>query len=359
MTHRALPAEQQARIEAAVRVAAAWQETDHPARVEAIEATLEAPNRFTEQALAFALNQQMDQLTAEALDEWIGGLWTDAPRTVGVLNAGDVPLDGLVELLGVLLSGHAYLGTRPSTSPHLLPAFVDEMRRFCASLPAQFVEEEVLFQRAEAVIARGDDDVLASVRAQCTAHEIARDHCLLRGGAYSVAVIDGNENKEEREGLARDALLHEGQGRNRAAIIWAPRDLEPDPYLDAFARFRGVFPVHPELPGALQMPQAFLEATDQSHAYGEGLEFLVSRGEPEPQQPGHTRWTEYDTLETVATWLDAHEDEILLVVARPDVAERLATEQPLAPPGAAQQPALDTPSNDELLAFLATLSDDG
>lgn len=351
-----ISSEQQVRIAAVAQAAEAWREPDHPARAAAVEKTLEAPNRFTERALSFAVNQQMDLLTEEALEAWIGGRWTEAPRTVGVLNAGNVPLAGLQDLLAVLLTGHAYVGACSSKSPYLLPAFVDEMRQIHEALPARFVEAEALFDEGEAVIATGSDETADWVRTQCAAHGIPEPRRLLRGHRYGVAVIDGNEDEDERAGLAEDALLHEGYGCRNAALIWAPRDLEPDPYLDAFARFRGMFPVHPDMPGALQMPQAFLEATGQSHAYGEGLEFLVSRGAPEPQQPGHVRWAEYDTLDEVKAWLEAHASEIQLVVARDAVAERLATDVPMEPLGEAQRPALDwQPDRVDTVAFVETL----
>ncbi len=63
------------------------------------------------------------------------------------------------------------------------------------------------------------------------------------------------------------------------------------------------------------MKQAFLAAVDVSHAYGEGMEFLVSKGDPEPQEPGHVRWVEYRTEEELVGWIRDHKEEIQLIVA--------------------------------------------
>lgn len=353
-----IPDTQRSRIEAVAKAAAAWREPDHPPREEAVEVTLEAPNRFTEEAMTFAINQQMDQLAPHALEDWVGGHWAEAPQTVGVLNAGNIPLVGLQDLLAVALTGHDYLGTVSSKSPHLLPGFVDALKEHDPAWPASFAEAEALFQRADAIIATGDDETVDWVTKQCEAHGIPADRRLLRGHRYSVAVIDGEEDDDDREHLAEDALLHEGYGCRNVAIVWAPRDLPPDPYLNALALFRGLFPVHPEVPGTLQMQQAFLEATDQSHAYGEGLEFLVSRGEPEPQRPGHIRWAEYDSLDEVRDWLADHDDQIQLVTARPQVAEQLEASVQTAALGSAQRPELDwQPDDRDTLAFLDVLAD--
>lgn len=340
-------------IEAVARVAARWREPDHPARAGAVARTLEAPNTFTAEAVAFAVNQQMHALTPEALAAWVGGRQAAAPVTVGVLNAGNVPLVGLQDLLAVLLTGHRYLGVVSSKSPHLLPAFVDALRAELPSLPAAFATFEALLERAGAVIATGTDETRDAVAAACAERGIPPERRLLRGHRYAVAVIDGRERRQERENLAEDILLHEGYGCRNVALLWAPRGLDADPYFEAMAVFRSVFPPHPSTPAGLKMQQAMLAAFDVPHAYGEGLEFLVSRGAPEVQRPGHLRWVEYDDLAAVGAWLEAHRGELQLVVARPRLAERLPAGLPVAPPGEAQRPPLDwCPDGQDPVAFL-------
>ena len=114
-------------IDAIARVAEAWQDPDYEPRAEVVAQTLEAPNRFTEEALAFAVNQQMSLLTPEAMKTWIKGRRATHSRLVGVLNAGNIPLVGLQDFLAVVLTGHQYLGSVSSKSPVLLPAFVTEV----------------------------------------------------------------------------------------------------------------------------------------------------------------------------------------------------------------------------------------
>jgi hypothetical protein len=347
---------QQDVIEAIAAAASDWQDPDYPPRAEAVSATLEAPNRFTEPAIAFAINQQMTELSAPALREWAEGGWAKKSLTVGVLNAGNIPLVGLQDLLAVLLTGHAYVGALSSKSPHLLPAFVEGIRQHTSDVPVAFEDADALFQHADALIATGQDDTIQWAASQCEAHDIAPGRRLLRGHRYGVAVIDGHESEDEREQLAEDMLLHEGAGCRSVAIVWAPTGLDPDPYLNAMALFRGVFPVHPDVPGTLQMQQAFLEATDQPHAYGDGLEFLLSRGAPEPQRPGHIRWTEYDALSKVSDWLLEHEATVQHIAARDDLARQLNAPSPVASLGTAQRPSLDwQPDGRDTITFLAAL----
>ena len=100
-------------IGAVAEAAAAWTDPDHPERDRAVERTLGEHNRFTEEAVAFAVNQGMAQVTQSSLERWLDGRRAASPLTVGVLEPGNVPLAGLQDYLAVLLAGaHSYLGER-------------------------------------------------------------------------------------------------------------------------------------------------------------------------------------------------------------------------------------------------------
>lgn len=328
-------------MEAMARAAASWRDPAYAPRAEAVARTLEAPNRFTEEAVAFALDQQMSLLTSEAMRAWIGVRRAATSRLVGVLEAGVVPLGGLQDFLAVALVGHRYRGAVSPMSPALLPAFVAEVEREGRGLSASFAPVEDVLAGAEALIASTTEETREEVVLACERHGIPAERCLLRGRRYAVAVVDGQETEAERDGLAEDALLHEGYGCRSVALIWAPDNLPPDAYLESMAVFRGVFPPHPGTPGALKMQQAFLAARNLPHAYGEGLEFLLSKGEAAVQGPGHLRWVAYQNLDDVAAWLAGHPEAIQRVVARADLAAQLPGSLPVAPPGEAHRPPLD------------------
>lgn len=348
------------RVQSISRTAKAWRDPDHPARAEAVSQTLEADNRFTEEALAFAINQKMAVLTEEALEAWQRQERRPArPRTVGVIAPGAVPFDALDDVLAVLLCGHVARVALSDASSALMPAFMREVRRRSESVDVAFEPVGTVLAEADALIttrAQHDADNPQSIKTQCDLNGIPRSHRLLRGPCYGVAVLDGHETDEDREGLAEDTLLYEGMGPGSIKLIWAPRELDPDPYFEAMAHFRGVFPCHPDTPGTLQMQQAFLEAGDQPHAYGEGLEFLVSRGDPDVQRPGHLRWVEYDALPEVTTWITGHPEEIQHVGARTGLLDKVARSVAQVPLGHAHRRPLGHPiCGCEVMAFLASL----
>ena len=341
---------------ALVETATAWRDPDYPPRAEAVARTLEAANRFTPEALAFAINQQMHVLTPEALHAWPGPDPAAQPCRVGVLPAEGGPLDGLWDMLAVVLAGHRYQGRLPEASPALLPAFADDVRRHVPVLPVAFFEEAVaVLDASDALLATLPADEHAALAAACAQHGIPERCRLLRPTRYGIAVLDGHETDDDYEGLAEDILLHEGLAETSVALLWAPATLSPDALLDSFAYFRGVFPAHPSTAGALTMQQAFLAATNQPHAYGDGLEFLMSRGDAVVQPPGHLRWIPYETLGAVETWINHHVGELAVVVAREALAARLPGEAPRVSPGHAHRPPLGGFRPAETLDFLAAL----
>ncbi len=346
----------QARIDAIADAAADWREPDHPPRETAVADTLEAPNRWTEEALDYALNRWMQRLTREALIDWLGDGGPAAQATVGVVHGPSGPLVGLRDAVAVWAEGHTYLGHAPDASPALLPAFARAVTDRADGIDATFVETAALLDRAAAVTAQPARDDAGAIREACDDHGIPADRRLVRPSQRAVAVLDGHEGDEAQGGLAEDALLYEGGGHRRLALLWAPTGLSPDAYLEAMARFRGVFPAHEDTPGALQMQKAFLEARDEPRAFAEGLEFLVSRGEPtEPSPEGHLRWTEYAGLDAVGDWIDAHRTELGAVVAREPLHDQLPDSWPLRTPGDLHLPPLADEGGQAVATFLRAL----
>lgn len=337
-------------IEAIARAGTTWRDPEHEPRATAVKQTLSVANRFTEQAITFAINQQMSLLTPRALGVWVAGRSAATSRKIGVIDEGHVPMASLQELLAVLLTGHQYVGNVTKSSPYLMPAFVEEIQRFAIEIPVQFSALTDLLEQVAILIApeeRLENDPLITAWSGTLVQ---------RAPGYAVAVIDGLETHGERERLAEDALLHEGLSRYNIRLIFAPKEVDADPYFEAFAAFRGVFPVHPDTAGALKMQQAFLSATNQPHAYGEDLEFLVSRGAPEAQLPGHIRWSTYENIEDVSKWLADHEASVEIVVARDALKVGAPSTIPVLPLGDAHRPSLGRQAGEiDVMALLAAL----
>jgi len=298
----------------------------------------------------------MSLLTEKSLQEWVP---SPNPRNhvVGVLNPGNIPFVGLQDFLAVLLCGHIYRGSISTKSPFLLPAFAADLsarmktRESCPDI--KFIEVDELIENSYALIASGSDETLHQIKEKCRQAGFNPERLLFRGHRYSVAVIDGRESEADFEALAEDILLHEGLGCRNVSIVFAPPETSPDPLLEAMARFRAIFPAHPDSAGSMQIGKAFLKAVDQPHAYGENLEFLMSKGDPEVQTPGHTRWTEFQNDVDVTSWLKEHHGNVQLLVSRREIIADIPPDINKIKPGRAQRPTLSwCPDGKDTIEFL-------
>ena len=328
-------------VDILVETAQKWSDPDYVVRQDAIERTLAAENRFTEAAVAFAVNQQMALLSREALISWQSELMAargqSERKTVAVLNPGNIPFVELQDLVAVLLAGHAYTGTVSSRSPALLPAFISDLMDVDEQLEADLTGWQDALDQADMVIASGSNETMATITAAFVKAGIHNAACWKRGHRYSVAVLSGQESNEDLVDLAEDVLLHEGQGCRSVSLVFAPEGMDIDPVLDAFAHFRGLFSAHERTTGPLKMQQALLKAVDVPHAWADGHEFLISRGEPQPQSACHLRWVPYAQRQEAESWVRNHDQDIQAVFTRValDIDSRM-----IEPLGSAQRPVL-------------------
>lgn len=372
------------RAEVLLSVIQEWREPEHPPRETAVHDLLHGENTFTAEATAFALNQLMASVTPEVLSAIAEeGAPDNREETRVLLEHGEeMPTSGVRELLILALLGVPTHSVVPTTTPALAPAIVHSLRSAFEESGEEWQTEVTMMPGApveeasetlpQANLPPGLDIEAFNFAVTETSGPIfdvverrkksgAQIHHIPRPSIRTVGVIDGSEPEEDRQDLAEDALIYEGAAPRCLKILWAPRDLTPDPILEAMAEFRGVFPAHDATPGALEMQRAFLEATDQSHAYAAGLQFLVSRGAPEAQDGAHVRWTEYDTLDDAVEWLVGQNQDMLYLVMRPSLHDRFSSlldakganqDIEILSPGQVHRPPLTTPRVRTLLRGL-------
>ena len=340
-------------FDAVAHVADHWADPEYAPREEASRTILSVADRLTEPALAFALNQFMDALEPERLKAWLDRP-ASASCAVGLVVDDPVPTEALRVALAIWGRGHRVLGRTDDPGMALVQAVAAELEDHGVPAPRQTCNEESLCAGADAVIALPTAETLDAVQARSDKAENPANWLSIPP-TYSVAVIDGEEAEEDRKALAEDLLLYEGHHRRSVSVVWAPRGLNPDPYLDAMAQFRGVVPAHATTPGALEMPKAFLEAQNAPHAYADGLQFLLSRGDPEPQPGAHIRWSDYETADEAAVWVREHEARIHAIVARRDLHGIFDAPVPWKEPGTVHQPDVPDADDQAVAAFLREL----
>ena len=339
--------------EATCRVAEAWRDPEYPRRAKAEEDMLEIGTRCTVESLAFATNQVMANLASGAFIESLDADCFCERKRVGVIHRSSVPFEEIRDWLLVLALGHSFIGLYDAQPPPMLSAFAREVAELADGCDQQFLQIDTHHGSLDILI--GTDELLSVFLSKHQDVRSPENHgiAFVKNNPGNVAILTGKEKKEDCMGLAEDVLLHEGLSSNNVRILWAPKELNPDPYLEAFALFRGTFPAHERTPGTLQMQKAFLDAQDVPHAYGDGLEFLVSKGDPVQQQPGHLRWATYDALDEVVAWMEEKKSDIQCVIGGKDARQNIGNTIPVRDFGSAHRLSLaEYPDTAEMIHFL-------
>ncbi len=286
---------------------------------------------FTREEIVRAVEAiRYKMLDRKDLERWAGGyrLPVRRPLNVLVVMAGNIPLVGFYDLLCVVMSGHRCIIKPSSKDRVLIEYMVGELRAIDPSAAVCFDDGTI---PPDAVIATGGDDAVRFFKARYGAVPT-----LLRGSRHSVAVLRGDETREQLCALADDVAAYSGLGCRSVSMIFLPEGCD----------------LHLELPQAgpklrnnFRQRRALLQMTHAPHTVS-GCRILTE-SDSFPAALCEISLHRYKDLAEVARWLDAHDGEVQCVVTR-------ALEHPRRVDfGQAQRPALeDAPDGRDVMAFL-------
>jgi hypothetical protein len=154
-----------------------------------------------------------------------------APKKVGIVMAGNIPLVGFHDVLCVFLSGH-YAMIKPSSKDEvLIKHLVKKMREWNAEV-SQYIIISEMIKNCNAYIATGSNN-----SSRYFEYYFAKYPSIIRKNRTSVAILSGRESKEELEKLADDVYQYFGLGCRNVTKIFVPRGYDFIPLLDAFKKY--------------------------------------------------------------------------------------------------------------------------
>ncbi|MGN6398895.1 MAG: acyl-CoA reductase [Flavisolibacter sp.] len=154
-----------------------------------------------------------------------------SPKKVGTVMAGNIPLVGFHDFLCVFLTGH-YAWIKPSSKDetlikHLLNKLVEWNEQ-----AGQFIIISELLKNCDAYIATGSNN-----SSRYFEYYFKNHPSIIRKNRTSVAILDGNETKEELEALADDVYQYFGLGCRNITKIFVPLQYDFIPLLEAFKKY--------------------------------------------------------------------------------------------------------------------------
>ncbi|MDW7694013.1 acyl-CoA reductase [Flammeovirgaceae bacterium SG7u.111] len=175
---------------------------------------------FTEKSVKTALEGLCTYLNEAELSSWLTEYdlpEETAPKRVGVVMAGNIPMVGLHDFICVLLSGHKLCAKLSSQDPYLLKFVAEKLIEIEPAFAEQIAFVDNL-KEIDAIIATGSDNT-----ARHFEFYFAKYPRIIRKNRTSIAVLNGEENKESLKNLASDVLLYFGLGCRNVSKLYVPK----------------------------------------------------------------------------------------------------------------------------------------
>lgn len=148
-----------------------------------------------------------------------------APRKIGLVMAGNIPLVGFHDLLCGFLSGH-HLLLKPSSRDKVLVEHILQTLQQWSEQCSTYLQMPDLLKNCDAYIATGSDNT-----ARYFHYYFRNKPHLIRKNRTSVGVLDGSESVEDFTALADDLFQFYGMGCRNVTQLYVPEGYNFEPLL--------------------------------------------------------------------------------------------------------------------------------
>ena len=196
---------------------------------------------FTENNVRYSISAIARNLEPEKLKKWLNInnypelSEPNKKKKVGVVMAGNVPLVGFHDFLVVLISGNILISKLSSKDYHLLKAIADILIAINPEFKELlFFEKEYLAKTTsiDAIIATGSNNT-----SRYFEYYFEKYPNIIRKNRNSVAILTGNETKEDLQKLADDIFLYFGLGCRNVTKLFIPVDYNFNPFFEAIEHY--------------------------------------------------------------------------------------------------------------------------
>ena len=174
-------------------------------------------------------------LENELLKNWVASyqipLHQTPGTTVGIVMAGNIPLVGFHDFLCVFISGHKALIKPSSKDQVLIKHLIDKLGDWDEETKS-LVSFSDMLKGCDAYIATGSNN-----SSRYFDYYFGKYPNIIRRNRTSVAILTGEETKEELGKLADDVYQYFGLGCRNVTKIYVPKDYDFIPLLESFKKY--------------------------------------------------------------------------------------------------------------------------
>ncbi len=156
---------------------------------------------------------------------------TTAPKKIGLVMAGNIPLVGFHDFLSVFISGHIAVIKPSSKDQTLIKHLIQQIIAWEPEASSRILFAETL-KYCDAYIATGSNN-----SSRYFEYYFSKYPHIIRKNRTSVALLTGKENSTELEKLADDVHLYFGLGCRNVTKIYVPEGYDFIPILEAFKKY--------------------------------------------------------------------------------------------------------------------------
>ncbi|MBN2892071.1 MAG: hypothetical protein JXL97_09405 [Bacteroidales bacterium] len=179
-------------------------------------------------------------MTKEKIDSWIlpyaEKIDNITSKRVGVIMAGNIALVGFHDFVSVLLAGHHFVGKISSKDEHLPKKIAEILVKIEPKFSDKITFLSGKLENYNAVIATGSNN-----SARYFEYYFSKVPHIIRTSRNSLAVLNGNESKQDLENLADDMLLYFGLGCRNISKVFVPKNYKFDFLFEAIYKHRDLF----------------------------------------------------------------------------------------------------------------------
>lgn len=177
---------------------------------------------FTPENVKMAIKAIAYELTSDILTKWTSSypsLNTERKvKNIGVIMAGNIPMVGFHDLLSVLISGHNLVAKISSKDPELVVFICGLLCRINPGFKENISLTDGYLKGYDAVIATGSDN-----SSRYFEYYFGKYPHIIRRNRNSVAIIQGNETREDLSQLGIDVFSYFGLGCRNVSKLFLPR----------------------------------------------------------------------------------------------------------------------------------------
>ena len=279
---------------------------------------------FSKENVLQSLLSLGNQLTENNLNNWLKDYtYSISPKRIGIIMAGNIPLVGFHDFLCVLLSGNSVVAKLSSDDNTLLPALAEQLIQYTPSLKERINFSFGKLGEIEAIIATGSNNSTKYFE-QYFGHY---PH-LFRKNRTSIAILTGEETKEELTALGKDIFSYFGLGCRNVSHLLIPKDFNLNRFFEAIVDYHPIVNHHKYANNYDYNKAVFL----MSNFKLLDNEFLTLKEDSSHASPISSVFYErYENLEEIQSRLQHEEDQIQCIVSNNLIENSIAfgqTQQP-------------------------------